>query len=73
MASVRTTLHVERPELLDQSMKDVLSLPDVSDVYEGAHMFQGTSHLCLPWLLTCLCWTQHQTLDAALQEALIML
>ena len=32
---------MERPELLDQSMKDVLSLPDVSDVFEGAHTSQG--------------------------------
>ena len=43
--SLQTTLSVERPELLDQSMKDILSLPDVSDMREGAYTFLGNSHV----------------------------
>ena len=56
-SSVQTTIHVERPELLDQAMKAVLSLPDVSGVYKGAYTVSGDSHMCLPWLLTSHCWT----------------
>ena len=54
-ASLQALLRVERPELLDQGMKDILSLPDVSDLCRGAHTCLENSPPCLSFVLRLFC------------------